>query len=83
MFRPLPRTTHVIINPNKTPLNLSFEETRHVYEDSNFKGPDNNGSRQAAPRHADSGVSGVPFGFKKRRRGGRIRGGRRNPASVR
>ena len=34
VFRPLPRTTHVIINPNKTPLNLSIEANRHLAEDS-------------------------------------------------
>ncbi|MDX2287332.1 MAG: hypothetical protein NW217_00730 [Hyphomicrobiaceae bacterium] len=31
VFRPLPPTRHVIINPNGTPLNLSLNETR-VYE---------------------------------------------------
>ncbi len=32
VFRPLPRTTHVIINPNKTAVNLSFKKTRHVHD---------------------------------------------------
>lgn len=32
VFRPLPRTERVIVNPNSTPLKLTFKETRHVYE---------------------------------------------------
>lgn len=76
VFRPLPRTTHVIVNPNKTPLNLTIEEVRHVYENNNFKGPRDTAARQAAPHHDDYAVSGVPHGFKRFKRG---RGGRAAP----
>ena len=84
VFRPLPRTTHVIINPNKTPLNLSFEETRHVYEDSNFRGSDNNRSRHAAPHQGhdaigDDAISGFARFKRFKRRGRRHGRGRRNP----
>ncbi|MGI9476643.1 MAG: hypothetical protein ACR2PI_08050 [Hyphomicrobiaceae bacterium] len=74
VFRPLPRTTHVIINPNKTPLNLTIEETRHVYEDSNYRGSGDNNTRQAAPHHGHGAVNGLPVYFKKR---GRRHGGKR------
>lgn len=73
VFRPLPRTTHVIVNPNKTPLNLTIEEVRHVYENSNFKGPRDTAPSQAAPSHDDYAVSGVPIGFKRFKRGRRGR----------
>lgn len=83
VFRPLPRTTHVIVNPNKTPLNLTIEEVRHVYENSNFKGPRDLEARQAAPRDEDAAVSGVPFGFKRFKRGRGGRAGLRNPGLPR
>lgn len=83
VFRPLPRTTHVIINPNKTPLHLSIEESRHVYENNTFRGPDASGSRDAAPQQAGAAVSGLPFIAKHRRRGGRDRVRRRNGSRLR
>ncbi|MFY0614941.1 MAG: hypothetical protein JXQ99_25655 [Hyphomicrobiaceae bacterium] len=75
VFRPLPRTTHVIINPNKTPLNLTIEETRHVYEDSNYtRSGDNNARDRAAPHHGYGAVSGFPARLKRRgRRHGAVR----------
>ncbi|MBU2580413.1 MAG: hypothetical protein KJ622_01655 [Alphaproteobacteria bacterium] len=37
VFRPLPPTKHVIINPDgETPLNLGFHETRVYQKSSNF-----------------------------------------------
>lgn len=77
VFRPLPRTTHVIINPNKTPLNLSIEELRHIYENSNFRGSSNNNASQAAPHQGHAGIGGFPVGFKHRgrRHGGKRKGG--------
>jgi hypothetical protein len=49
VFRPLPSTSHVIINPNQTPLNLtikdvtkrSYSTSRHYY----YGGGDSSGSR--------------------------------------
>lgn len=83
VFRPLPRTTHVIINPNKTPLNLTIEESRHVYENSNFRGPQDNASHHAAPHHDNASLSGFPASFKHRGRRGRDRGKRRNGGLAR
>lgn len=83
VFRPLPRTAHVIINPNKTPLHLSIEESRHVYENSTFRGPDASGARDVAPQHAGAAVSGLPFIAKQRRRGGRDRVRRRGSERLR
>ena len=32
IFRPLPPTTHMIVNPNKTPLHLTFKDvTKNIY----------------------------------------------------
>jgi len=36
VFRPLPPTRQVIINPNRTPLNLSFEDVRETRESHNY-----------------------------------------------
>ena len=82
VFRPLPRTTHVIINPNKTPLNLSITESRHVYEDSNYRGSGNNNAGHAAPHQGDDASSGynTMSGYPVRRlkrRGSRHGGGKR------
>ena len=67
VFRPLPRTTRVIINPNKTPLNLSFKETRHVYEGHHHSNAGSHNGNEAAPHHGGSGVAGFPLhGFKHR-----------------
>ena len=73
VFRPLPRTRHVIIIPNKTPLHLSIEESRHVYETNPFRGPDARGARDAAPHHAGAAVSGLPLVVTRRGRHDRVR----------
>ena len=82
VFRPLPRTGHVIINPNQTPLHLSIEESRHTYESGSFRGPDRGSAHNATPQHANAAVGGVPFVIKQRQRAGgdrvrRRRGNRR------
>lgn len=81
VFRPLPRSTHVIINPNKTPLALSVEESKHTYSGrahNKNPSPHNNAyapSRGHAPSHYGSAGGGLPIGLKKRgqRRLGAVR----------
>ena len=76
VFRPLPRTTRVIINPNQTPLSLSFKETRHIYEGQHHSSHNGN---QAARHHSGSGAGGFPLHSYKHR-GKRAHGVRVNKA---
>ena len=73
VFRPLPRTTHVIINPNNTPLNLSIEESRHLYQDRTHRqnpAPDNTAGTKhrehAVPHYGVVSNGAYPVGIKHR-----------------
>lgn len=70
VFRPLPRTTHVIVNPNGTPLKLSFKEARHIHQHNHTH---SGATGQAAPTHGHAAAGGFPVGVKRhaRRRVGR------------
>jgi hypothetical protein len=64
VFRPLPPTRHVIINPQgRTPLNLSFEDVR-VTEQRTINNYNHGGDTRAAPSTAGGGY------YVPRQRGG-------------
>lgn len=74
VFRPLPPTRHVIVNPGgQTPLSMSFNETR-VYEDRNvYHYGDNDHSGAIYGGY----TGGAAFPSPRRFRGNRMmRGGR-------
>lgn len=81
VFRPVPATSHMIINPNRTPLNLSIKDvTKRVYQKSQHH---YHGSPNASGGRYGVGGYYLP-GFKKsraRRAGPRGRG-RRNPGPM-
>ena len=58
VFRPLPRTRQMIINPgNKTPLNLSIEDRRYTYTHHNY----NYGGGGERSYSSGGGSYGTPF----------------------
>lgn len=59
VFRPLPPTSHVIINPNGTPLNIGISEKR-VYQNSNSYNVHDH--RYSGSRHVYGVVRGTPSG---------------------
>ena len=65
VFRPLPRTTHVIVNPNGTPLSLSFKEARHTHEHHHKH---SGGTGQAVPDRGYAAAGGFPVGAKRQAR---------------
>ena len=79
VFRPLPPATHVIVNPNGTPLSLSFEESRHVYEQNHYRKSGDAGSGAPVNNHAAAASGGFPVGVRNRARRGRGRGAGRFP----
>jgi hypothetical protein len=58
VYRPLPTVKHVIINPNRTPLNLSYAEVIEHRQSHNYF-YDNSGY----PLPAYGGGFGFPHGF--------------------
>ena len=69
VFRPLPATRHLIVNPGgQTPLNLTEEDVRVTEESRSYNY--NYNYNQEAPRRGVVGLGGFFGGFKPNHHGG-------------
>ena len=68
VIRPLPAESHVIINPNNTPLSLSYNNTR-VYESSSVHHTYDGGPNEVVRGGVAYGFVGNGFHHDKGRRG--------------
>jgi hypothetical protein len=67
VFRPLPATRHVIVNPGgQTPLNLSYEDVRIKEESRSY----NYNYNYNEPRYSTPAIGGFFPGFRHRHHGG-------------
>jgi hypothetical protein len=72
VFRPIPATSHMIINPNKTPLNLSIKDvTKRVHKTVNHYG---HGGAETS-NYSSAGGFYLPPRKRMRKRRGKRRGG--------
>ena len=76
VFRPLPSASHVIINPNRTPVNISVkDETKRVYSTSHHH------YHGGAPSVTSYGRPGIGLPVVNRHRG-RRHGGKGRPGRL-
>jgi hypothetical protein len=72
VFRPIPATSHMIVNPNRTPLNLTIKDvTKRVHKTVNHFGQ----GRTEAAGYNSAGGFYIPPRSRAGRHGGKRHGG--------
>lgn len=77
VFRPIPATSHMIVNPNRTPLNLTIKDvTKRVHKTVNHYGQGRTAAAAAGYGYGYGGGFYVPPRSRARRHGGKSHRGR-------